>query len=327
MDNCRWGIIGPGKISTKFADTVQYLEGSTLQAVASRDRQKAENFGGRFGAKKIYGSYLDLAKDPEVDAVYIGTPHSFHAEQAILCLDHGKAVLCEKPMALSASQVKRMIAASQKNNRFLMEAMWTRFLPATLQAEAWIKSGAIGELKYIRADFGFGAPFQPESRLYNMHLGGGALLDIGIYPLFLVLFLLGKPSSVNASAQLAPTGADQSCQAIFNFEDGKIATISCTLSCETSTSAEIAGTAGMIHIPTRWYRSHYLSLHPKDKEPLHMHLPHEHNGFEYQARELIRCVQHGLIESPMMSHSFSLQMAETMDEIRKQCGVHYPDEN
>lgn len=326
MKNYRWGIIGPGKISKKFAETLQYLPNCSLQAVSSRSQERAQQFGAQFGAVSCYDSIEALVKDPNVDAVYIGTPHSAHAEDAILCLNHNKPVLCEKPLALSERQVQRMVDASVKNNCFLMEAMWTRFLPATLKAASWIKDGEIGEVKYVRADFGFEAPFRPEWRLYNMELGGGSLLDIGIYPLFLVLFLMGEPKTIKATAHLAPSGADESCQAIFDYGDGRIAEITSTLTCDTSTSAEIAGTGGIIHIPGRWYRSHYLSLHKKDKDPMNVHLPHDFNGFEYQVREVIRCLENGKIESDDMPHSFSRLMAKMMDAIRSQIGVHYPDE-
>jgi predicted dehydrogenase len=167
-----------------------------------------------------------LAADPTIDAVYIATPHAFHAEHTLICLRQGKAVLCEKPMALNAAQVTSMITASRRHNAFLMEAMWTRFLPLIQRTADMIAAGKIGQLKYIRADFGFLAPFQPASRLYDLRLGGGSLLDIGIYPLFLCLHLLGKPDDILAAGHLAPTGSDETCHALLNYNDGRSAVIS-----------------------------------------------------------------------------------------------------
>src|SRR6267142_1942177 len=190
MSTTSWGIIGPGKIAKKFATALSMVEGATLRAVASRDAGRAAGFAQEYGAAVGYASYEELVADGAVDAVYIATPHGFHAEHALLCLRHGKAVLCEKPMALSARQVSAMIAASEESGAFLMEAMWTRFIPLMGSLMELIGSGAIGEVKYIRADFGFLAPFNPEGRLYNMRLGGGSLLDIGIYPLYLCTQLL-----------------------------------------------------------------------------------------------------------------------------------------
>jgi predicted dehydrogenase len=274
----------------------------------------------------VYESYEKLAADPAVDAVYIATPHAFHAEHTLICLRQGKAVLCEKPMALNAAQVTSMITESRRHNAFLMEAMWTRFLPLMQRTADMIAAGKIGQLKYIRADFGFLAPFQPASRLYDLRLGGGSLLDIGIYPLFLCLHLLGKPDDIRAAGHLAPTGSDETCHALLNYNDGRSAVISSTLACQTALTAEIAGTAGSIRIPTPWYKNDRLSWYPAGQPEETILFDPMVNGFEYQIREVTRCLEAGLIESPSMSHAFSLTMSQTMDEIRRQIGVKYPGE-
>lgn len=321
-----WGIIGPGKIAKKFAAALGMVDGSVLRAVASRDAGRASAFANEYGAAVGYGSYEELMADKAVDAIYIATPHGFHAEHAILCLRRGKAVLCEKPMALSAGEVGLIVSASRESGAFLMEAMWTRFIPLMASIQELIDSGAIGAVKYIRADFGFLAPFNPEGRLYNLRLGGGSLLDIGIYPLFLCTQLLGRPARIVAAGDLSPTGSDITCHAILRYGDGESAVISSTLACQTSLTAEIAGTEGMIRIGTPWYKNDRYEWSRTGEAFQAVILEPMVNGFEYQIREAMRCRALGLTESPLLPHSFSLMMAEIMDEIRRQVGVKYLSE-
>lgn len=282
---------------------------------------------------RYYDSYEALAKDPNIDAVYIATPHAFHCDQAILCLNQGKPVLCEKPMALSHHQVQKMVQAARHNNTFLMEAMWTRFLPHMEKILELIRDGQLGDIMYVRADFGFAGPYHTDNRLFNLNLGGGSLLDIGIYPLFLCLLILGEPQQILATGQLAPTGADMSAHVLLQYPTGPTAVISSTFACQTSITAEIAGTDGIIQIPAAWYKNDHFTLRrpaPAGSsastivEPETFQLEPMVNGFEYEIRELMKCVDKGLIESPGMSHDFSLLLSRTMDEIRRQIGVVYP---
>jgi predicted dehydrogenase len=326
MKQYTWGIIGPGKIANKFALALPRAGNTILKAVASRDINRAQAFAKTHGATQIYDSYEKLVADPSVDAIYIATPHGYHAEQGLLCLRHGKAVLCEKPMALNAAQVSEMIAASRLHNAFLMEAMWTRFLPIMQRISEMIDAGKIGEIKYIRADFGFFAPFQPASRLYDLRLGGGSLLDIGIYPLFLCLHLLGSPDNIRSAGHLAPTGSDETCHALLTYNDGRSAVVSSTLACQTSLTAEIAGTEGAIRIPTPWYKNDRFTWLRTGQPDETIVLEPMVNGFEYEIREVTRCLEAGIIESPSMSHDFSLMMSQAMDEIRRQIGVRYAGE-
>lgn len=329
-----WGILGPGKIANKFARALTMVEGARLGAIASRDADRAAAFAREHGAAssrehgaaRIWTRYEDLASDPEIDAVYIATPHGFHAEHGLLCLQQGKGVLCEKPMALSARQVGEMIESSRHHRAFLMEAMWTRFLPIMREVMALVSSGRFGTLKYIRADFGFPAPFNPSGRLYDLRLGGGSLLDIGIYPLYLCLQLLGEPDGIVAAGRLSPTGSDESCHAVLQYSHGATAVVSSTLACQTSLTAEIAGTEGMIRIPGPWYRNDVFEWNRTGEAPQTVRLEPMVNGFEYQIRETMDSMEKGLIESPSLPHAFSLMMSRTMDEIRRQIGVRYPGE-
>ena len=326
MKNYKWGIIGPGKIAAKFAAALPLAGRATLEAVASGNEDRAREFAGKFGAARFYTRYEDLAADPMIDAIYIATPHGFHAEHALLCMQHGKAVLCEKPMALSTRQVQTMIAASRENKAFLMEAMWSRFLPVIGKTLELIRDNQLGTVKYVRADFGFAAAFNPEGRLYNLRLGGGSLLDIGIYPLFLCLLLLGEPDKIQASGHLSPTGSDETCQAILHYRDGQSAMISSTLVCQTSISAEIAGTAGMIQLSTPWYKNDKLTLVRPGEDAKTITVEPMVNGFEYQIREVTACLDAGTLESSRHSHADSLLLSRTMDAIRAQIGVKYPGE-
>ncbi len=323
MSYHRWGILGPGRIARKFAAALPLAEGE-LWGVASRDVARGSSFGAEFGASRVYDSYEGLLADAHVDVVYIAAPHAFHEPLALLCLSAGKAVLCEKPMALSASQVSAM--AAEASSTFLMEAMWTRFLPMIDSVISLVRSGEIGSVQYVRGDFGYFSPYVPTHRLFDLSLGGGSLLDIGVYPLFLCLYLLGRPSSVVASGRLAPSGADEYCHAVLSFEGGASGVITSELTCNTSCSFEICGSLGRIEIPTYWYKGHRYTLYRTSGESSLVEFPPVVNGFEYQIREVHRCLDAGLLESPHMPVSFSLMMSQVMDEIRGQVGVRYPGE-
>lgn len=295
-----------------------------LAAVASTNIDRAREFAERYGAARYYNNYEQLAMDPDIDAIYVATPHAFHFDNVLLCLAQRKPVLCEKPLALSHSQAERMVKAARENNTFLMEAMWTRFLPLMRTTLELIREGRLGTIKYVRADFGFAGAFHPDNRLFNLNLGGGALLDIGVYPLFLCLLLLGEPETIQASGHLASTGADESVYAWLGYKDGASAILSATFSLQTSITAEIAGTEGLIQLPSPWYKNDKLVLQRPNEPDQTFQLEPMVNGFEYEIRELMACVDKGLIESPSMPHSLSLLMSKTMDAIRSQIGVVYP---
>ncbi len=319
----RWGIIGAGNIAGKFASALNYTKYAELYAVASRDGGKGDQFGQKYGATRVYEGYHQLVEDPEVDIIYIATPHAFHCEQAILCLQHKKPVLSEKPMALSFDQVNLMVNTARSHNTFLMEGMWSRFMPSINKVLELIKEGIIGDVKHVRADFSFEAPFNPQGRLYDIKLGGGSLLDVGIYPLFLTTLLLGEPSVIQSLAKLAATGADEYCSMQFQYPGGQTASIFSGITFKSTLGASITGTKGIIYLQPPFYKATSLRLELHNGAGKEFTFPHEHNGFEYEIRQLMECLDKGDTECALMPHAFSLSMAKIMDTVREQCGIVY----
>ncbi len=319
----RWGILAPGKIAHKFAEGLQFVPGAKLQAIGSRDEVKAKMFADQYHAPVSYGSYEALAADPEVDIIYIATPHTFHMENTLLCLKYGKAVLCEKPLAINSYQVETMIQAARENDSFLMEALWSRFLPNINRAKELVESGKIGAIKHLEADFGFKAEYDRHSRLFDPALGGGALLDIGIYPLFFALYLFGEPSEVESDAKLAATGVDESCRVKLTFGGGETANLYFTVTEFTPVEARIEGDQGEINLPNRWYQPVNLASTTEHGSEDYV-MDFIGNGYNYQAAEVMKCLMEGRRESTKWSHHDSLQLMRLMDKIRQQCGIEYP---
>ena len=320
-----WGILGPGRIADKFASAFSITPQAKLHAVASRDKERGKEFATKFGIPKVYSDYEALANDPDVDIIYVATPHNFHHEQTILCLNYKKAVLCEKPLTLSLQSALAMVTAAKTNDRFLMEGMWSRFFPAILKTVDLISTGAIGEVQFIRADLGFAFPYDPDSRVYNLKLAGGAQLDVGIYPMFLALLILGKPKRIQALAQRAPTGADQITSVQFLFKNNVMAHILSSFIVDTPKQAEIMGTLGTITLHAPWYKSQAVTIKMNNAESTHFDFPYAGFGFQYQLQHVTECMQKGLKESPLMSLDFSLLMAEVADVILSQCNITYSD--
>lgn len=318
-----WGILGPGKIAHRFAAAARNVPGAKVYAVASRDKKRAEDFALKHGVPVIHENYEALAIDPSVEIIYIATPHSFHHEHAIMCLNNRKPVLCEKPLSITYQSALEMVAAARMNNTFMMEALWTRFMPATLKVLELIKEGKIGEVKYLRGDFGDMFPVDHSSRVYDLKLGGGSILDIGIYPLFLALLILGKPDEIKAFAHLAETGADDLANAMLYYKNGCIASILSATIVHTPITAEIMGTTGTITLPSSWYKTKSLTLTRLGEEPQHFDVSYKGDGFEFQIQEVMDCLDRGDKESKLMSLDFTLLLSRTMDEICAQCGVSY----
>jgi len=318
----KWGLLGPGKIARKFAKGLTEVPGAELYAVASRSEAKAEEFAKEFNATKFYGSYADLVKDEELDIIYIATPHVFHYEQSLLCLKHKKAVLCEKPFAMNKEQVNEMILTAKKENVFLMEALWTYFLPHYQYVLELVKSEKFGKVKGLEADFGFEAPFLPEKRLFNKDLGGGSLLDIGIYPVFAALSLLGKPTTISAQAEFSETGVDESCSIIFNYQNGVRANLLSTIDKTTPTTATITFEKAKLTINRRFHEPTSVTvLHNNQEETISFDV--KTNGYNFEAEHVQQMLAQGRTESTVMSFEKSLELIGLLDEIREEIGLVY----
>lgn len=318
----KWGIIGTGKIAHKFAADLLLLENAELMAVASRDLEKAESFASQYGAKKYFGSYEELAKDPEVDIIYIATPHVFHFENTMLCLHNKKAVLCEKPFGINVQQAKAMIDLASQKRLFLMEALWTRFIPAFEKVLEIIESGEIGKVISIDANFGFKAEYNPKSRLFNKNLGGGSLLDIGIYPVYLALTLLGIPDEVNAKAEIL-NEIDASCSMTFNYKNGQQAKLFSTFLENTSTEALVKGAKGEIKIHKNFHHPEKVTVSLNSGATVDYEIKYQGNGYYHEIVEVTNCLLEGKVESSKISHSRSLELIEILDRVRKEIGLSY----
>jgi dihydrodiol dehydrogenase / D-xylose 1-dehydrogenase (NADP) len=322
--NIKWGILGCGGIAAKFARALRVVRDAQLCAVASRSETKAAEFCKKHCAKKWYNGYEALADDPEIDVVYIATPHVFHKEHTILCLNHGKHVLCEKPFAINKGEAEEMAAAARAGKLFLMEAMWMRFLPVIGKVRELVAGKAIGDVRMLTADFGFRPEFNPESRLFNPLLGGGSLLDVGVYPVAFAHLIFSKPPwGIASTASFAPTGVDESMAAVLRYDKGELALLSSSLALATACEAKIFGTKGSISIPHFWRaESALISAGNKKKISIRFRA----NGYEYEAEEVMRCIREGKSESDVMPLSESIAVMETMDKIRAQWGLVYPME-
>jgi len=318
MNKIRWGIIGPGNIAHKFADALKTLSDGELCAVASRSKEKADTFGEEYGVSKAkcYGSYEELAKDKDIDVIYVAVPNVFHKEVSILCLKNGKAVLCEKPVAMDEQEAREVIKVAQDNKLFFMEAMWSRFLPIYEKVNTWIKDGLIGEVRMFQGDFGISRQLDPKGLKLNSELGGGALLDIGIYPVSICHFLFDDvPNKVNSIAYIGETGVDVQTTVNLGFEDGRVATFCCSLNSHASGIGQIMGTKGRIILPEYWKcENAVLCCDGKEEEVC---IPHKCNGYEFEIQEVMNCIKSGNLESDIMSHNKSIEVMKTIDLIKE----------
>ncbi|UCH15002.1 MAG: Gfo/Idh/MocA family oxidoreductase [Bacteroidales bacterium] len=320
-----WGIIGLGNIAESFADDLKLLPDARLFAVASRTQQKADLFAKKYNVPHAYGCYEDIVRTKDLDVIYVATPHSLHCENTIMCLSNKIPVLCEKPLAINSAEVKKMIACSKESNTFLMEAMWTRFLPSIEKLLELIKQKAIKNIQLIRADFGIKAPKDMNNRIFNIKLGGGSLLDVGIYPVFLSLLIMGVPSVVEAVASIGPSGVDENCGITLKNDKGQIASLFSSIVARTGIEAEIIGDNGRILLHSEFFRPTILSVIRQDGSIETIEPHYKGRGFTYEALEAMSCLKKGDIESEKMSHALSLQLMEILDIIRKKSGIYYPD--
>ena len=318
-----WAILGCGKIARKFSNDLKLLPNANLYATASRSLKNAIDFANEFGYEKSYGSYQEMVEDDNVDIVYIATPHSFHLEHTLLCLNHKKAVLCEKAFAINTKEVKQMINASKENNTFLMEAFWTIFQPQFLKIVEIVKSKELGKLKFVKSDFMFNAEFDSDKRLYNINLGAGSLLDIGIYPIFTSLFLLGKPKKIKTIANIRSTGVEDSIAMLFSYENGAMAVLTSSFESSCKNETELCFENGFIKVermsndPVLMNKNgadHFIDFDAISG-----------SGYELEAAHVMECLDKNLIESPILPLSFSLDLMEIMDAVRKEANIVFPN--
>ncbi|MBK8025232.1 MAG: Gfo/Idh/MocA family oxidoreductase [Chloroflexi bacterium] len=322
----RWGILGTGNIAHQFARGLASADDAALVAVGSRTAASAEKFGNEFNVPRRHASYEALAADPEVDAIYVSTPHPYHKDNTLLCLKHGKAVLCEKPFAINRQEAVEMITVARDQGVFLMEAMWTRFTPIMVEVRRLLAEGAIGKVRMVSADFGFRIELDPDSRLFNLDLGGGALLDVGIYPISFASMILGAPSRIVSAVEMGPTGSDDQNALLFRYPGGEIAILASATRTRTPWEATIMGETGRIRVHPDWWKPQSLSILRDGTTETTIDLPLKGNGYEYEAEEVGRCLRAGLVESPDMTHAETLSLMSIMDSIRAEWGLVYPTE-
>jgi predicted dehydrogenase len=318
-----WAILGCGKIAKKFATELNILPKANLYAASARTIEKATDFANEFGFEKAYGSYQEMVQDPNVDVVYIATPHTFHLEHTLLCLQHKKAVLCEKAFAINTKEVQQMIAASTKNNTFLMEAFWVLFRPKLAKVREIIASENLGKLKFVKSDFMFNGEYNPNNRLYNIDLGGGSLLDIGIYSIFTALVFLGTPNNIKTMAHFSPTGSEESISMLFGYKNGATAILTSSFDADYKNESELCFEHGIIK---------YERFSPKPIQLIKNNIVEEITfengpflGYHFEASHVMDCLDKNLIESPILPHSLSLDLMKILDAVRKDAGIVYPN--
>jgi predicted dehydrogenase len=324
-DKIRWGILGTGGIAHKFATGLQSAPEAELAAVGSRSQATADKFGDRFKVPGRHASYEALVSDPDVDVIYVSTPHPFHKENTMLCLNAGKAVLCEKPFALNVAETEEMINLARQKGLFLMEAMWNRYLPAVIKLRQLIAEDVLGEIRMLIANFGFRADFDPQGRLFDLDLGGGALLDAGIYPVSFSSMIFGSPVQVASMAYLGQTGADEQSVYLLSYPQGQLAQLASAVSTDMPSEAIVMGTKGRVKVHGPIYCPTRLTLTLNDKDEV-IDAPLVGNGYNYEADEVMSCLRAGKLESDIMPLDETLAIMRTMDQIRAPWGLNYPTE-
>ena len=326
-EKIRWGLIGLGWISRKFANGLAFAPDAEIYAVASRSQEKAEAFGAEYGATKCYGSYQDLANDPNVDVAYIGTPHNYHLTHTLLCLNAGRNVLCEKPFAVNAGEARVMIDCAREKNLFLMDAFWTRYFPAMGKLRELLADKVIGDVMLVQADFGGRGPVLPQKRHFNLDLAGGALLDVGSYCLQFASMVYGKqPKDIVSQYTIGSTGVDELSVLVFKYSDYEMATLTSAIRLGTPHEARIMGTKGYIAIPDFWHPSEFTVV-ISGQEPNTFRFEFEGEGFQFEAIEVGNCIRAGMTESAIYPLDETLAIMETMDRIRASWELRYPFED
>ena len=326
MAKTHWGILSTGRIAGILAEALAYLPDAELTAVGSRSAGAAQAFGEKYHVPHRHASYEALAADPDVEVIYVATPHNLHYENAMLCLEHGKAVLCEKPFTLNAPQAAGLIAAARQKKLFLMEAMWTRYIPAIVKVRQMVAAGSIGEVRMVTADLGFHAKFDPQGRLFNPQLAGGALLDVGCYVVSFASMLLGTPRQATGVAHLGKSGVDEQTGILLGYDDGRLAVLSCAVSTSTPMEGYVLASKGSLHLHAPFHASKRLTFKNADGKQRVINCPYKGNGYNYEAAEVMACLRQGKLESAVMPLDESLAIMRTLDQLRAQIGLRYPME-
>ncbi len=322
-----WGIMGTGWIAQQMLRDLPFAKDARAVAVGSRTKESAVRFAKEFSIDKAYGSYEELVQDPLVDVIYVATPHPFHYENVMLSLQAGKSVLCEKPLMMNRAQTQKVIELAKEKHLFFMEAMWTRFLPAIQKVREWIAQGRIGDVRMVKADFGFQAPDDPTGRLLNKSLGGGALLDAGIYPVSFASMIYGQqPMKIMSCAHIGATGVDEQFSLVFSYPSGKSASLNGAVRVNLRSEAYIYGTKGYIHIPAPFLSTKEASLYIDNIVAETFADASPCMGYAYEVLEVGRCLREGVVESLLMPMQESLAIMETLDQIRDQWNLRYPFE-
>ncbi|MDQ3604174.1 MAG: Gfo/Idh/MocA family oxidoreductase [Actinomycetota bacterium] len=326
MRKFQWGILGTGSIARQFVRGLNSVPEAEVLAVGSRSEASAAKFADKRNIPRRHASYQALASDPDVDVVYIATPHPFHAENATLCLEAGKAVLCEKPFCVNAAEAERVVGLAREKGLFLMEGMWTRFFPLMGEVRRLVSEGSLGEVRMLNVDFGFRADPDPASRLFAPGLGGGALLDVGVYCVSFASMVLGRPSGSVGISHLGETGVDEQASIGLEHEGGRLANLSIGIRTTTPQEATIMGTEGYVRIHAPWWRPESMTISRPGEEDETVEVPVTGNGFDYEAAEVMRCLEAGKTESEIMPLDETVSVMKTMDTIRAAWGLKYPGE-
>lgn len=321
MNKIKWGIIGLGKIAHLFATDLELVNEAELAAVASRDIGKAGEFASRYNCTKFYGSYEALFTDEEIDIVYIATPHNSHAELSIKAMQSGKHVLCEKPIALSYEDAVRMTEASKKYNKFFMEAFWTRFIPSIQEILSKVKNGEIGDIKHLNADFAFYVNEMEGSRMTDKKLGGGALFDIGVYPLFLSYLMLGVPTEIMAKSIYHESGVDLQTSMMLQYQSAQ-AILHASFVSDSDMKATISGSQGRIEINSPWFMADGYSIIKNEKNEK-FNIPNIGKGYAHEAIECHNCIRNNQIESKLWSHQNSLELSSMVENVKIQIELEF----
>lgn len=323
-EKIKWGILGTGWIARKFADALKVANNCQLYAVGSRTKEQAFHFAADYRLSRAYSSYEELVADPEIDVVYIATPHNLHSQNTRMALNAGKHVLCEKPIGVNLQEVNEMFALARQKNLFLMEAMWSRFLPHIIKTKELIEQGVIGNVNLLTAKFCIHSKPNPQHRHYNVDLCGGTLLDIGIYNVFLALFLLGKPADISAIATLSDQGVDTNCSYSFRYPNGTLAIMYSSFLGDPPVTAEIYGSRGTLLLDHFWFCPGRLRLVDAQRKETCWDFEVAGNGYQFEAEEVARCIQQSKTESEIWTSENSRELVGMMDSIRQICKIEYP---